>query len=181
MIRMNDHRPEPRRRPLVILFGLAAGILVIDQVLKFLAVTFLEGQPPIPVIGSLAGFTFYRNPGAALGLGSGVTWIFPLIAIAVFAAILVMSRKLGSRVWAIGLGMPARRTLRQPRRPALPSARLPPRRRRRLHRPLALHLQLRRHRDLRGGGHPRHREHPRDRTRRLASAREERTKEDLHD
>ena len=43
--------------------------------------------------------------GAALGLGSGVTWIFPLIAIAVFAAILVMSRKLGSRVWAIGLGM----------------------------------------------------------------------------
>ncbi|RAE69477.1 signal peptidase II, partial [Burkholderia multivorans] len=54
---MNDHRAEPRRRLLVILFGLAAGILVIDQVLKFLAVTFLEGQPPIPVIGSLAGFT----------------------------------------------------------------------------------------------------------------------------
>ncbi|SMX62936.1 signal peptidase II [Brevibacterium linens] len=90
---------------MVLLFAIAASVLVIDQFTKFLAVTFLEDRPPVPVIGSLAGFTFYRNPGAALGLGSNVTWIFPIIAVGVFIAILVISRKLGSRAWAIGLGL----------------------------------------------------------------------------
>lgn len=90
---------------MVLLFTIAASVLVIDQFTKFLAVTFLEDRPPVPVIGSLAGFTFYRNPGAALGLGSNVTWIFPIIAVGVFIAILVISRKLGSRAWAIGLGL----------------------------------------------------------------------------
>ncbi len=90
---------------MVLLFTIAASVLVIDQFTKFLAVIFLEDRPPVPVIGSLAGFTFYRNPGAALGLGSNVTWIFPIIAVGVFIAILVISRKLGSRAWAIGLGL----------------------------------------------------------------------------
>ena len=89
---------------MALLFTIAAIVVVIDQFTKFLAVSLLEGQPPVPVIGSLAGFTFYRNPGAALGIGSSVTWIFPIIAIGVFVAILVISRKLGSRAWAIGLG-----------------------------------------------------------------------------
>ncbi|KAB1949450.1 signal peptidase II [Brevibacterium linens] len=105
---MNDPASRvkrPRAAMMVLLFAIAASVLVIDQFTKFLAVTFLEDRPPVPVIGSLAGFTFYRNPGAALGLGSNVTWIFPIIAVGVFIAILVISRKLGSRVWAIGLGL----------------------------------------------------------------------------
>ncbi len=108
MNRMNDPAPRAKRSRalmLALLFSIAAIVLVIDQFTKFLAVSFLEGQQPVPVIGSLAGFTFYRNPGAALGLGAGVTWVFPLIAIGVFVAILVLSRKLGSRTWAIGLGL----------------------------------------------------------------------------
>ena len=60
---------------MALLFTIAAVVLVIDQFTKVLAVSLLEYQPPVPVIGSLAGFTFYRNPGAALGLGSSVTWI----------------------------------------------------------------------------------------------------------
>ena len=87
------------------LFGIAGIVLIVDQFTKFLAVRFLEGQEPVAVIGTLAGFNFYRNPGAALGLGSGVTWIFPLIAIAVFVAIIMLSRKLDSVAWAIGLGL----------------------------------------------------------------------------
>lgn len=108
MSQMNDDatETEPRRRRMLgMLFGIAAIVLVVDQFTKFLAVRFLEGQEPVPVIGTLAGFDFYRNSGAALGLGSSMTWIFPLIAIAVFAAILFLSRKLGSVAWAIGLGL----------------------------------------------------------------------------
>ncbi|WP_309133007.1 signal peptidase II [Brevibacterium sp.] len=105
---MKSQAPEAkirRRTMLRILFGIAAAVLVLDQMTKFLAVRFLEGQEPISVLGSLAGFAFYRNPGAALGMGAGVTWVFPLIAIAVFVAILVLSRKLGSAAWAVGLGL----------------------------------------------------------------------------
>lgn len=108
MIRMNDVASRAKRSRstmLAVLFGIAALVLVVDQLTKFLAVTLLEGHPPVPVLGSLAGFTFYRNPGAALGLGAGVTWVFPLIAIGVFVAIIVISRKLASRTWAIGLGL----------------------------------------------------------------------------
>lgn len=108
MNQMSDHLPTariPRRRLLLILFGLAVAIFAFDQFAKFLAVRFLEGQPSIPVIGDLAGFTFYRNPGAAFGLGSGFTWVFPLIAFAVFIAIVILSRKLGSLAWAVGLGL----------------------------------------------------------------------------
>lgn len=108
MSQMNERASEAkplRRRMLLMLFGIAAVVLLVDQITKFFAVRFLEGQPPVPVIGTLAGFDFYRNPGAALGMGSGITWIFPLIAIAVFIAIIVLARKLGSRAWAIGLGL----------------------------------------------------------------------------
>lgn len=108
MSQMNDEATETkprRRRMLRALFGIAAIVLVVDQFTKFLAVRFLEGQEPTSVIGTLAGFNFYRNPGAALGLGSGMTWIFPLIAVAVFAGIIMLSRKLGSVAWAVGLGL----------------------------------------------------------------------------
>ncbi|WP_209372534.1 signal peptidase II [Brevibacterium renqingii] len=105
---MNDPASRvkrPRAAMLALLFGIATFVLVIDQFTKFLAVGLLEDRPPVPVIGSLAGFTFYRNPGAALGLGSNVTWVFPLIAVAVFIAILVLSRRLASTAWATGLGL----------------------------------------------------------------------------
>ena len=84
MNQMNDPASRAKRArtaELGLLYAIAVIVLVIDQFTKFLAVALLEGRPPVPVIGDLAGFTFYRNPGAALGLGSSVTWVFPLIAI----------------------------------------------------------------------------------------------------
>ncbi len=108
MDQMNSQAREARIRRnhmLRTLFGIAVAVLALDQFTKFLAVRFLEGRDPVPVLGTLAGFDFYRNPGAALGMGSGITWVFPLIAVAVFVAILVLARKLGSRAWAVGLGL----------------------------------------------------------------------------
>lgn len=93
------------RRLRIVLFAIAIAVLAVDQLTKFIAVQTLEGRERIPVIGELAGFTFYRNPGAALGMGENTTWLFALIAIGVFIAILVVSRKLGSRAWTAGLGM----------------------------------------------------------------------------
>src|SRR5699024_5452089 len=72
-----------RTAELGLLDAIAVIVLVTDQFTKCLAVGLLEGRPPVPVIGDLAGCTFYRNPGAALALGSSGTWVFPLIAIGV--------------------------------------------------------------------------------------------------
>ena len=89
----------------VTLYALALGVIAIDQLAKVLAVNCLHGQPRIAIVGDLVGLTFLRNPGAAFGIGAGATWIFSVIAIAVFAVIVFISRRLASTWWAIGLGL----------------------------------------------------------------------------
>ena len=89
----------------VTLYALALGVIAIDQLTKVLAVNFLQGQPRIAIVGDFVGLAFLRNPGAAFGIGSGATWVFSVIAVAVFAVIVFISRKLASTWWAIGLGL----------------------------------------------------------------------------
>lgn len=89
----------------VTLYALALGVIAVDQLTKLLAIVFLQDQPRIAILGQFAGLTFLRNPGAAFGLGASATWVFSVIALAVFAAIVLVSRKLKSRGWAVGLGL----------------------------------------------------------------------------
>ncbi len=89
---------------LPITLAVAAGIVLVDQLTKWLAVANLEGQPSAEVVGPLLKFTFVRNPGAAFSLGGGYTIIFSLIAAAVAVVIVMTSRKLTSKAWAIALG-----------------------------------------------------------------------------
>ncbi|WP_349828451.1 signal peptidase II [Brevibacterium litoralis] len=98
-------RPARRGRLVTILAGIAVAVVAVDQVTKQIAVDHLQGRPRIPVLGDLAGFTFYRNPGAAFGMGENTTWLFALIATGVFVGILLAARRLGSRGWAWGLGL----------------------------------------------------------------------------
>ncbi len=82
----------------------ATGIVLVDQLTKWLAVANLEGQPSVEIVGPLLKFTFVRNPGAAFSLGGGYTIIFSLIAVAVAVVIVMTSRTLTSKAWAIALG-----------------------------------------------------------------------------
>ena len=84
--------------------GVAAIVLVIDQVTKSLVVAKLTDQPPISVLGDLLKLDLVRNPGAAFSLGTGYTFLFTGIALAVVVVIIRTSRKLGSIWWAIALG-----------------------------------------------------------------------------
>jgi signal peptidase II len=96
---------EPRRRHLVaVTFGVAAVVVLLDQLTKVLAVRYLEGQPPVQIIGEWLQLDFLRNPGAAFSMGTGFTFIFPAIAIGVVVVIVRKSRELGSLAWAIALG-----------------------------------------------------------------------------
>lgn len=79
-------------------------VILFDLATKIWAVARLENQSDIEVIGEFLKFSFVRNPGAAFSFGTSVTWVFTLIAIAVTIAILLISKNVTNRPWAIALG-----------------------------------------------------------------------------
>jgi signal peptidase II len=97
-------RPANNRRLVLLTFGIAAFVVVADQVTKLLAIRYLEGQDPVELLGGLVTLTFLRNPGAAFSIGTGYTFIFTAIAITVAVVIVRSSRKLGSVGWAVAFG-----------------------------------------------------------------------------
>lgn len=84
---------------------MAAAVLVLDQLAKWLVVTGLTEGTSVPVVGELLRFTFVRNPGAAFSLGVGATWIFAIIAATVAVVIVVLARRIRSWGWAVVLGL----------------------------------------------------------------------------
>ena len=96
---------RPRIGVLVLVLGLAVGILLLDQLAKWLVVSNLPEGVAVPVIGELVQFEFVRNPGAAFSLGIGATWIFAIIACAVAVFIVVFARRIRSLAWATVFGM----------------------------------------------------------------------------
>jgi len=79
-------------------------VILLDLATKVWAVARLENQSDIKVLGEFLKFSFVRNPGAAFSFGTSVTWVFTLIAIAVSIAILLISRNVTNKPWAIALG-----------------------------------------------------------------------------
>ena len=100
--------PAPPRRGdprlVVVLLSVAVLVWIIDQVTKWLVVAHLEGHPPVELIGDWLALSPLRNSGAAFSLGTGSTFIFTAIAIAVVVVILRYSRRLRSAWWAVALG-----------------------------------------------------------------------------
>jgi signal peptidase II len=96
--------PRGNRHLVLLTFGIAAIVVLLDQVTKLLAIRNLEGQPPVELLGGLVTLTFLRNSGAAFSMGTSVTFVFTAIAITVIVVIVRTSRRLGSVAWAIALG-----------------------------------------------------------------------------
>jgi signal peptidase II len=95
--------PASRRVPLLATVALA--VLAVDLVSKLLAVRHLEWRPPVRILDGLVYIQLVRNPGAAFGLATGMTWLLTLIAVAVVVAIVRVAGRLGSRGWAVALGL----------------------------------------------------------------------------
>jgi len=98
-----------RRRSLIVLGCVAVGVVVLDQLSKHWVVSSIlprlqSGEGPIVLLGGLVKFTYTENTGAAFSMGTGMTWVFTLIAIGVAVVILRSSRRLGSVWWAVALG-----------------------------------------------------------------------------
>jgi len=97
--------PARRRRLVATLVGLAAVTLVLDQATKAWALAGLDEGVRHPVLGDLLGLQLLFNPGAALGLATGTTWLLTVVAITVVVVIIRVSRRLGSTGWTIALGL----------------------------------------------------------------------------
>ncbi len=103
----DESRPTPdRRRRLFIVLGVVAVLaFASDQVTKVVALDVLGDGESRPFVGDFIRLKLIGNPGAALSLGAGNTWVMTGIALAVLVAIIVVARQLGSRAWAIALGL----------------------------------------------------------------------------
>jgi signal peptidase II len=98
-------RRPVRRDLLLVLAVTAVTVLLVDQLSKIWAVEALTGRGRVELVGELFGLRLTRNPGAAFSLATGATWIFTILATVVVVVIARIARDLGSRVWAITLGL----------------------------------------------------------------------------
>ncbi|SBT48177.1 signal peptidase II [Micromonospora narathiwatensis] len=98
-------RGTPRRRAVGVLLGVALFSLVADVITKQLALSELTGRGPVSLLGGTVYLTLTRNSGAAWSIGSGHTWVFPLITFGVIAWIGWMALRLRSLPWAVSLGL----------------------------------------------------------------------------
>ncbi|MFI6757790.1 signal peptidase II [Micromonospora sp. NPDC050417] len=94
-----------RRRAITILVSTALLVLLADIGTKQLALSNLTDGEPVRLLGGAVYLTLIRNSGAAFGLGSEYTWVFPLVTVGVVGWISWMATKLRSLPWAISLGL----------------------------------------------------------------------------
>jgi signal peptidase II len=98
--------PDPgARRPIGLLAVAGVLVLLTDILTKQWAVSALSGREPVRLLGGAIYLDLIRNSGAAFSLGTGYTFVFPVITVAVVAWICWTARRLRSAPWAVALGL----------------------------------------------------------------------------
>ncbi|MBB2925137.1 signal peptidase II [Cellulomonas cellasea] len=97
--------PARRRHLLTLLTSLTVGVLALDQLTKVVALRELSESERVPLVGDLLGLRLVFNPGAALSIANGQTWLLTVVATAVVVVVIRASRRLGSRGWAVAFGL----------------------------------------------------------------------------
>jgi len=94
----------PRTLCVLLLVGLAALGLVVDQVTKHLAVQHL-GDHAIALAGGMLHLTLARNAGAAFSTGTSYTAVISVVAIVAAVVVVVLAFRVRNRLWAAALGL----------------------------------------------------------------------------
>jgi signal peptidase II len=92
-------------RVLVVLALVALGVYALDQTAKYLIVKNLTEGQQVNVLGDILQFHFVKNSGAAFSLGTGMTWLFSIVAAAVAVFIIIYARRIRSFAWSILFGL----------------------------------------------------------------------------
>ena len=61
---------------MILLIAIIVGAIGLDQLTKWLAVVYLQGEPSFPLWKDVLHFTFVKNEGAAFGMLSNQRWVF---------------------------------------------------------------------------------------------------------
>lgn len=80
-------------------------VIGIDLAVKEWTTSVIAHGEPVKLLGGLIYVIYARNSGAAFSMFSDLTWVFPIIASAVIAWLLVMLRSTVSVPWAVALGL----------------------------------------------------------------------------
>ena len=91
------------RRTKLALFGIAAGVIVADQISKAWAVSALSGGRRIPVLGDTFDLRLVLNSGSAFGLFPGSTLLIALASTAITIAVVVWAIRDPAAPAALGL------------------------------------------------------------------------------
>ncbi len=109
-----SENPQPAQKPgakpfrwsfWLIWVGVAAFAYACDQLTKWWVSSTMELGEQTPVIPGVLQWYHILNSGAAFSIGENFTWVFTIIMAVVAAAIIVMSWRIRSVWWAIGLGL----------------------------------------------------------------------------
>jgi signal peptidase II len=90
---------------LFVLAVVALGIYLLDQGAKYLIVKNLASGQQVNVLGTFLQFHFVQNSGAAFSIGTGMTWVFSIVAAAVAVFIILYARRIRSYGWGILFGL----------------------------------------------------------------------------
>jgi signal peptidase II len=90
---------------IVVLAVVAVVVLALDLLTKELALDRLVEGRIVPLVPGLLALRLVFNPGAAFSFATGATWIFTIIAVGVVVVVARVAPRLGSRTWAVALGM----------------------------------------------------------------------------
>lgn len=65
---------------ILILIAIITGSVFLDQLTKWLAVVYLQGEPSFPLWRDVLHFTFVKNEGAAFGMLADHRWVFMIVS-----------------------------------------------------------------------------------------------------
>lgn len=74
---------------MILIISIIIGAVALDQLTKWLAVIYLQGEPSFPLWQDVLHFTFHTNKGAAFGMLSNHRWVFMLFSAIAIVALLV--------------------------------------------------------------------------------------------
>lgn len=97
--------PRSRQGLLAALVAVAVTSYLADLGSKLWAASALADGHRVPVLGDLLSLRLIRNPGAAFSIGTGSTWLLTILAVVILVVIVRASRRIGSRGWAVALGL----------------------------------------------------------------------------
>jgi signal peptidase II len=92
-------------RALIILALVAGGGYALDQISKALVVHKMAEGDTVRVLGEVLQLHFIRNPGAAFSFGTGLTWVFSLIAAGVVVFVVWFAPRIRSTLWSLVFGL----------------------------------------------------------------------------